>query len=175
MRFSGVKIEKLMAIPAAPLPNQFYLVETGGGTKFYISDTESRLHLLNESPADLYVGPIGTITLTPSDSGSIITDDNSPSVKNVYLPNVADSIEYEFWVVYGNGLRLYTADGTQLIKIGTAHQDKLKSVVDSSALRIYAFNGHWRARSLVGDWETEEVVTYQDVTVIYQGDTVTYI
>lgn len=175
MRFSGVKIEKLLGMPTTILPNQFYLIETGGGTRFYISDTKSKLHLLNESPSTIYDGPTGTIILLSTDSGSIITDDNIPSVKNVYLPEALDGVEFEFWVVYGNGLRLYTNDGVELIKIGTAHQDKLKSVTDGSALRLYSYNGHWLARSLVGDWETEEIVMYLGDTVTYLGDTVTYI
>lgn len=74
MRLSGIKIEKLLTEPVTPNPNQFYLVESGGVTKYYLSDTKANLILLNDYGFNVTVGdkevgfgaPGNTIT---SDSG----------------------------------------------------------------------------------------------------------
>lgn len=47
MKYSSVKIERLLAVPAKPRPNQFYMIEGMGTTALYLSDSNSNLILLS--------------------------------------------------------------------------------------------------------------------------------
>lgn len=49
MKFSSVKIERLLGVPTNPQPNQFYLVEYAGQTEFYLSNSKGELFLLNST------------------------------------------------------------------------------------------------------------------------------
>lgn len=64
MRFSSVKIEKLLTEPEKPESNQFYLVENLGVTKFYLCDSYGNLILLNEDISSISLNSI--IGETPS-------------------------------------------------------------------------------------------------------------
>lgn len=63
--YSSVKIEKVLSLPSTPIPGQFYLVESGGETAYYLSDSVGKLFLLNDIPYDIVVGEnelaIGTL------------------------------------------------------------------------------------------------------------------
>lgn len=152
--FSGTKIEKLVSYPTTVLPNQFYLVEEPNGvTKFYLSDTSSTLHLLNESFHINFIDTTGDIILTPLDDGLIIVDNSVGGIKTVELPFIENNIEFEFWVVYGNGIILNSQYG-ESIRYSTIDSASLQSTDAISTLRIKGLGSSWVARFGTGTWVT---------------------
>lgn len=82
-RYSGTVIELVTALPSTPQPNQFYLVESGGVTELYLSDSKANLILLNggsvggplEIGADVISGTPGSVLFI--DTATKLGEDNA--------------------------------------------------------------------------------------------------
>lgn len=152
MRYSDVKVEKLLAFPKEPQPNQFYLIETRGITRFYLSDTFARLHLLNETPA-LVIKDVNGLTLVPLDSGSIITDKASIGYQEITLPTATLPMDFEFWCFHGNGIRVSTSVEGELIYFEALSGPTIESTTPVSTIKLASYEGHWVVRYFTGAWE----------------------
>lgn len=171
MRFSSVKIEKLFGYPAVYEPNQYYLIEFKDITRLYLSDSRGSLHLLNDTPSVVNKLPSNGI-LNFGDTGIVIADTEAIGYREVTLPPAENRLYFEFWVLYGNGLRIKTADTSTLIKISGTEDNGLESNYPTSTVRLYAENGHWVARYITGQWNSVDLLP-PPVPVIYDVDDIT--
>lgn len=114
MRFSSANIEKLTGEPAVPSPNQMYLVETPEGvTKFYLSNTNSELILLNEYSFNVSVGegevPFGGPDDTLISSSDFTFDGSLLSVPSLTLTDLTAGS-----VLFLNSSLVVSEDNTSL-------------------------------------------------------------
>jgi hypothetical protein len=119
MRLAPPFIEKLLDLPENIEPSQFYLIEDNVSTKFYLSDTDGNLILLNDSPSVsigdqevAYGGGAGTLS---SDATFYFND--STGTLHVSTADVDDE-------VYGVGW-----NGSFEVPTKNALYDKIESIV----------------------------------------------
>lgn len=155
LRFSDVKIEKLLGLPTVTNPNQFYLIETNGTIEFYLSDSNGNLHLLNSGfVEDRNLNKILDYAISTTDKNAVFNEKNASGVVTFYLPCATDGLEFAFSVHEG-GIRV-SAPCIEEMYVGTAvvaTNEIIESTYIGSFIRLRAIEGIWVARYLTGQWD----------------------
>lgn len=163
LTFSDVKIEKLLGLPKEAIPNRFYLVETGGTTEFYLSDSKGNLHLLNEGyHRELNINIVSDYNVLATDDRMVFNNIGAGQTVIFYLPIIEDNLEFSFFV-HTDDMRI-SATGGETMYLGdapVASNEVLTSTYTGSFICIRAINGMWVARYMTGQWDIE-LITYID-------------
>lgn len=152
-------MEKLTALPEKPEPNQFYLIETvGQRAKFYLSDTSSDIHLLNEGYGLGTVTTAEDITLTYGSAGHMINTSNATTPITITLPPVEDDLIFSFFVGHPDGLYITTLAETWMGDVLVPATHSLFSDKVGAYIELRGVGGRWVTTSMTSEW------FYYDVT-----------
>ena len=152
-------MEKLTALPEKPEPNQFYLIETvGQRAKFYLSDTSSDIHLLNEGYGLGTVTTAEDITLTYGSAGHMINTSNATTPITITLPPVEDDLIFSFFVGHPDGLYITTLAETWMGDVQVPATHSLFSDKVGAYIELRGVGGRWVTTSMTSEW------FYYDVT-----------
>lgn len=155
LTFSDIKIEKLLSLPDNPVANRFYLVETGGTTKLYLSDSKSNLHLLNTGfVAEKNVNKTDDYSIDTIENRTVFNDAGATKSITFYLPCIVDEQEFSFSVLEST-VRVATTCAEQLylgdVLIDT--NEIIESSYPGSFVIFRAIEGKWVARYVTGQWD----------------------
>jgi hypothetical protein len=175
MRYSGIVINKLLGMPSNPQPSQFYLIETGGTTRLYLSDSKANLIPLG-SFDELNLALTDATELADADEHNVYNNKGATTEIPILLPVPEKNLEYEFVVLDVNGIVVGSLAGED-IYLGNTSADYVTSDEIGSFLRLRAINGTWVAREITGLWNLGDgdIISYGGVpitsfgTVIYKS------
>jgi hypothetical protein len=169
MRYSGIVINKLLGLPDNPEPSQFYLVETGGITRLYLSDSKANLIPLSIDELNIVIDD--ATALLAADQHNVYNNKHATSEIPALLPTPNKGLEYEFVVLDTNGLVAGSADGST-IYLGTNSGNYATSNAVGSFLRLRAIDGVWIAREITGDWNLVDgnIISYEGIPITAFGE-----
>lgn len=153
--FSDVKIEKLLDFPSETLHNRFYLIETGGTVRFYLSDSKGNLHLLNEGYSkDINITKTTDYNVLVEEDKAVFSNTGASGDVTFYLPILQEELEFSFHV-RANTVRV-SAVGAEPLYVGdelVASNQVIESAYVGSFICFRAIEGNWVARYLTGQWD----------------------
>lgn len=155
LTFSDVKIEKQLGIPEIVVPNRFYLIETGGTVRFYLSDSKGTLHLLNEGYIkDINVNKTSDYSVEIVDENTVFHTINSGNPVMFYLPPPEENFQLSFFT--HNDIVRVSTTGPEQVYLGDVLVDineAIESAYPGSFICLRAIDGYWVARYLTGQWD----------------------
>lgn len=143
MKYSSVRIERLLAIPAKPRPNQFYMIEGTGTTTLYLSDSSANLILLSGGGSSVgALDDLSDVVITSPILNDVLTFNgtnwiNSPSSGGGYSDEQAQDavgLNFDASLVYNDATPLFSR--AALTGDVTASQGSNATTISNAAVTL---------------------------------------